>query len=74
MGRENEYYRSHRSVILVEYLAHIMRSELRNSHNNDNNTILYQPASVGVTHRDIYQNHRDDEAYGKYWKQEHEQL
>ena len=63
-------YGRHRSVVLVELLAQTLRSLLRK--NNDNTKRITQPVSVGTRHRDVDQNHRDEEAFGKDLRREHD--
>ena len=63
-------YGRHRSVVLVELLAQTLRSLLRK--NNDDTKRITQPISIGTRHRDVDQNHRDEEAFGKDLRREHD--
>ena len=60
-------YGRHRSVVLSENVAQKIRAMLRG---NDGNTIS-QPVSVSTRHRDVDQNHRDEEAFGKDLQRKH---
>ena len=70
-------YGRHRSVVLVEHLAVILRARLRRNDGNSFNEasggangIVNSPVSVGTRHRDIQAKHTDEEAYGEDLKRE----
>ena len=64
-------YGRHRSVVLVEHLAVVLRARLRRNNdsrfNNDASTngIVQQPISAGMRHRDMDTQHHDKEAFGE---------
>jgi len=61
-------YGRHRSVVLCEIAAQTIRGMLRKSSDDK----ITDPVSVSTRHRDVDNNHRDDEAFGKDLKREHE--
>ncbi len=61
-------YGRHRSVVLCENMAQKIRSLLRK--NVDGR--IDQPVSVSTRHRDVDQKHRDEEAFGKDLRREHD--
>jgi len=61
-------YGRHRSVVLCEYTAQTIRGMLRKT----TDSTITDPVSVSTKHRDVDNNHRDDEAFGKDLKREHE--
>jgi hypothetical protein len=69
-------YGRHRSVVLVEHLAVVLRARLRRndgSRFNDGagtNGIVRQPVSVGTRHRDMDARHQDEEAFGEDLRRE----
>ena len=69
-------YGRHRSVVLVEHLAVVLRASLRhynNSRFNDDtstNGIVRQPVSVETWHRDMDARHQDKEAFGEDLRRE----
>ena len=72
-------YGRHRSVVIVEHLAVILRARLRRNDgkgyskgDNDlvKNGIVTQLVSVETRHRDIDARHRDEEAFGEDLKRE----
>ncbi|EJK47512.1 hypothetical protein THAOC_33759 [Thalassiosira oceanica] len=71
-------YGRHRSVVLVEHLAVILRARLRrndgrsyNETSGGTNGIVNHPVSVGTRHRDIQAKHTDEEAFGEDLKREY---
>ena len=71
-------YGRHRSVVLVEHLAVILRARLRrndgrsyNETSGGANGIVNHPVSVGTRHRDIQARHTDEEAFGEDLKREY---
>ena len=79
-------YGRHRSVVLVEHLAVVLRARLRRndgrrfdcamdrdatgSGGGCTNGIVRQPVSVGTRHRDLDARHQDEEAFGEDLKRE----
>jgi len=74
-------YGRHRSVVLVEHLAVVLRARLRRndgksftdssgSCSTSNNGIVKQPVSVGTRHRDVEAHHKDEEAFGEDLKRQ----
>ena len=76
-------YGRHRSVVLGEHLAMILRARLRRNDGaccNDVGSvgagsgpgkgIVRQPVSIGTRHRDVEAHHKDDEAFGEDLKRE----
>ena len=61
-------YGRHRSVVLCDILAQKIRKLLRK---NDGDRIEV-PISVSIRHRDVDQNHKDEEAYGDDLRRVHE--
>jgi hypothetical protein len=72
---ESKYGR-HRSVVLVEHPAVVLRARLRpnnSSRFNDNtstNGIVRQPVSMGTRHTDMDARHQDKEAFEEDLRQE----
>lgn len=71
-------YGRHRSVVLVEHLAVVLRARLRRNDGRcfnggrglGGNGIVRQPVSVGTRHRDVEARHQDEEAFGEDLKRE----
>lgn len=71
-------YGRHRSVVLVEHLAVVLRARLRRNDGQcfnggsglGGNGIVRQPVSVGTRHRDVEARHQDEEAFGEDLKRE----
>lgn len=74
-------YGRHRSVVLVEHLAVVLRARLRRNDGKSftdssgscsasNNGIVKQPVSVGTRHRDVEAHHKDEEAFGEDLKRQ----
>ena len=75
-------YGRHRSVVLVEHLAVVLRARLRRNDGKSftdssgslcsasNNGIVRQPVSVGTRHRDVEAHHKDEEAFGEDLKRQ----
>lgn len=71
-------YGRHRSVVLVEHLAVVLRARLRRNDGRrfdddapaTNNGIVKQPVSVSTRHRDVDACHQDEEAFGEDLKRE----
>ena len=69
-------YDTHRSVVLAEHLAVVLRARLRrndSSRFNDDtitNSIMRQPVSVGTRHRDMDARYQDEETFGEDLRQE----
>lgn len=71
-------YGRHRSVVLVEHLAVVLRARLRRNDGrgfnddttNNSNGIVKQKISVGTRHRDVEARHVDEEAFGEDLKRE----
>lgn len=61
-------YGRHRSVVLCENLGQKIRSLLR----ANEGFRISQPVSVSTRHRDVDQNHRDEEAFGTDLRRKHE--
>ncbi len=61
-------YGRHRSVVLCEKLAQMIRTLLRQNEGSR----IQQPVSVSTRHRDVDNNHRDEEAFGTDLRREHE--
>ncbi len=61
-------YGRHRSVVLCEHMAQTLRKLLRENEGNK----IKQPVSVSTRHRDVDNNHRDEEAFGKDLRREHQ--
>jgi len=61
-------YGRHRSVVLCEKLAQMIRTLLRQNEGSR----IRQPVSVSTRHRDVDNNHRDEEAFGTDLRREHE--
>ncbi|KAL3808397.1 hypothetical protein ACHAXA_009838 [Cyclostephanos tholiformis] len=69
-------YGRHRSVVLVEHLAVVLRARLRRNDGSrydgvvDHSGIVRQPVSVGTRHRDLDARHQDEEAFGEDLKRD----
>ena len=72
-------YGRHRSVVLVEHLAVVLRARLRrnngkgfseNEESTVRNGIVKQLVSVDTRHRDVDAHHKDEEAFGEDLKRE----
>ena len=74
-------YGRHRSVVLVEHLAVVLRARLRRNDGHcfnsagdgggrGGNGIVRQQVSVGTRHRDVEARHQDEEAFGEDLKRE----
>jgi hypothetical protein len=78
-------YGRHRSVVLVEHLAVVLRARLRRNDgksftdssgvsscgaSKNSNGIVKQLVSVGTRHRDVEAHHRDEEAFGEDLKRQ----
>ena len=61
-------YGRHRSVVLAEKVAQDMRKMLRENRRDT----FTQPISVSTRHRDVDQNHKDEEAFGLDLRRQHE--
>ena len=61
-------YGRHRSVVLCEIVAQSIRKLLRK---NSSGSITI-PVSIDSRHRDVDQNHKDDEAFGSDLRRQHE--
>ncbi|KAL9185429.1 hypothetical protein ACHAXT_003206 [Thalassiosira profunda] len=74
-------YGRHRSVVLVEHLAVVLRARLRRNDgrrfnetgdavSGATNGIVQQPVSVGTRHMHVEARHQDEEAFGEDLKRE----